>query len=96
MQLTREEVQHIATLCRIALSPQELEQLRGQLSHILEQFQVLEELDTEQMEPTSHSVNLRTVMRGDEVEPCLDKEQVMANAPRREGDFFKVNVVLEE
>ena len=96
MSLTREEVRHIATLCRIALSPEELEQLRGQLSHILEQFQVLEELDTEQIEPTGHSVNLQTVMRADEVESSLDKEQVLANAPQREGDFFKVNVVLEE
>ena len=96
MALTKEEVQHMAALCRIALSPEEVERLRGQLSHILEQFQVLEELNTNDVAPTSHSVDLQTVMRDDELAPCLDKEQILANAPQREGDYFKVRVVLEE
>lgn len=96
MSLTREEVQHIATLCRIALSPEEVDHLGGQLSHILEQFQVLEEVDTQDVTPTSHSVDLNSVMRDDEVTACLDVEHVLANAPRRDGDYFKVNVVLEE
>jgi len=96
MALTREEVQHIATLCRIALSSEEVERMRGQLSHILEQFQVLEELKTEEVAPTSHSVHLQTVMRQDETAACLEREQVLANAPQREKDYFKVKVVLEE
>ncbi len=96
MALTREEVLHIATLCRVALSPEEVERMRGQLSHILEQFQVLGELDTSNVPPTSHSVEMRTVLRDDEPARCLDKEKVLANAPQREDDYFKVKVVLEE
>jgi aspartyl-tRNA(Asn)/glutamyl-tRNA(Gln) amidotransferase subunit C len=96
MALTREEVLHIATLCRIALSPEEVERIGGQLSHILEQFQVLGELDTNAVAPTSHSVEMQTVLRDDEPAPCLDKEEVLSNAPQREGDYFKVKVVLEE
>ena len=59
-------------------------------------LQVLEEVDTQDVTPTSHSVDLNSVMRDDEVTACLDVEHVLANAPRREGDYFKVNVVLEE
>jgi len=70
--------------------------MRGQLSHILEQFQVLGELDTSRVPPTSHSVEMQTVLRNDEPAPCLDKEKVLSNAPQREGDYFKVKVVLEE
>lgn len=96
MVLTKEEVLHIATLCRIALSLEEVGQLREELSHILEQFQVLKELNTDDVVPTMHSANLQTVMRDDEVAPCLKKELILANAPQLEGDFFMVKVVLEE
>ena len=96
MALTKEEVLHIATLCRIALSLEEVGQLREELSHILEQFQVLKELNTDDVEPIMHLANLNTVMRDDEVAPCLKKELILANAPRLEGDFFMVKVVLEE
>ena len=96
MSLSGEEVKHIATLCRIAMSPDELEDIGNQLSHILDQFQVLEEVNTSGITPTSQSVDLRPVMREDEVTTCLEVEDVLANAPRQEGDYFKVNVVLEE
>ena len=96
MVLTKEEVLHIATLCRIAFSLEEVGQLREELSHILEQFQVLKELNTDDVVPTMHSANLQTVMRDDEVGPCLKKELILANAPQLEGDFFMVKVVLEE
>ena len=96
MPLSREEVQHIATLCRIALSEEELERMRSQLSHILEQFEVLKQVDTEGVPPTGHSVALESVMREDEPRDSFDREETLANAPRREGDFFQVNIVLEE
>jgi aspartyl-tRNA(Asn)/glutamyl-tRNA(Gln) amidotransferase subunit C len=96
MAITKEEVQHIATLCRIALKPQEVERLSGQLSHILDQFQALDGVDTKDVPPTSHSVDVNTVMRDDQVTPCLDKDLVLANAPQRQADYFKVNVVLEQ
>ena len=96
MSLSREEAHHIATLCRIALAPEELDLMQEQLSHILEQFQVLGQVDTTEVAPTTSPVGLQTVMREDEISPCLDKEQVLANAPQREGDLFRVKVVLEE
>ncbi len=96
MPLTEDEVHHIATLCRIFFSPEEVDGMKGELSHILEQFQVLMEMDTQNVTPTSHSADLQTVTRADEAASGLDKEQVLANAPQREGDFFKVKVVLEE
>ena len=96
MPLTREEVQHIASLCRIGMTDEDLEMMTDQLSHILELFQVLQELDTEDVSPTGHSVSLETVMRADVPRPSISREDVLANAPRREGDLFRVKIVLEE
>ena len=95
MALTGEEVQHIATLCRIGMTDEDLETMPEQLSHILELFRVLQELDTEDVPPTGHSVSLETVVRADEPQGSLSTEDVLANAPRREGDVFRVNIVLE-
>ena len=96
MALSRDEVLHVALLCRIALSDAEVEQLQGQLSDILGQFEVLAELDTAEVPPTGHSVPLTTVTRQDDARPATPKEDVLANAPRREGDYFRVLPVLEE
>ena len=95
MALTSDEVRHVALLTRIRLTEQEVELYRSQMDDILEHFQMLQELDTDQVLPTSHSVPLDTVMRDDETKPCLDKEDVLSNAPRREGDYFRVKAVLE-
>ncbi len=95
MALTSDEVRHVALLTRIRLTEQEVELYRSQMDDILEHFQMLQELDTDQVPPTSHSLPLDTVMREDETKPCLDKEDVLSNAPRREGDYFRVKAVLE-
>ena len=95
MSLTSEEVQHIALLARVGLTPEELERYRSQLENILDNFQVLKEVDTEDVPPTGHSVTLETVLRDDEPAPSFDKEDVLANAPRREEDYFRVRAVLE-
>lgn len=96
MSLTKEEVQHIATLCRIALSSEELSWLGSQLSHILEQFRILEELDTGDVHPISHAVYAEGVMREDMIVPSLSKELILSNAPQQLDDQFKVNKVLED
>ena len=96
MPLSREEVQHIATLCRIGLSENEMEEFRQQISHILEQFEILKQVNTTNVPPTGHSVALDTVMREDEPRNSLSKEATLANAPLREGDNFRVKAVLEE
>ena len=96
MPLDREQVENIAILVRIALSEEEVELFRQQLSHILEQFEVLDELDTTGVQPTGHAVELEAVMREDDAQDSLDPEDALSNAPRREGEFFRVKVVLEE
>ena len=96
MPLERSQVEHIASLARIALTEDEIKMFGEQLSQILEQFEVLNELDTTGVTPTGHAGGLQTVMRDDLAEDSLDSEDVLKNAPRREGEFFRVNAVLEE
>ena len=96
MTLDRTEVEHIATLARIGLTEAELEMFQQQLSHILEQFDVLSELDTKGVTPTGHAVELQVVMRDDTPNECLTPEEVLSNAPHREGELFRVKAVLDE
>jgi aspartyl-tRNA(Asn)/glutamyl-tRNA(Gln) amidotransferase subunit C len=96
MKLTREEVLHIARLARLGLDEEEINRLSGQLSDLLEHFQVLQQVDTEGVPPTAQSVDLKSVMRDDVIAPSLAPEDVLANAPRREEDYFRVRPVLEE
>lgn len=96
MPLERSQIEHIASLARIGLTEEEIELFGEQLSQILEEFEVLNELDTSGVEPTGHAGGLQTVMRDDLAEDSLDSEDVLKNAPRRDGEFFRVNPVLEE
>ena len=96
MALERADIEHIAALARIGLTEAELETFGEQLSNILAQFETLEQLDTSSVAPTGHAVELDTVMREDIPQPSLNPEDTLHNAPRREGDFFRVKAVLEE
>ncbi len=99
MALDRADVEHLAILARIGLNEQEVEMFREQLSHIIEQFDVLSRLDTTGVTAAGHASQLPPqsgVMRDDVSQVSLDPEEVLRNAPRREGEFFKVKVVLEE
>ena len=95
MKLSREEVLHIARLARVALTEEEITRMSEQLSNLLEHFEVLQKVDTTGIPPTAQSVTLQSVMREDKVTPSLPQEDVLANAPRREGDCFRVRAVLE-
>jgi aspartyl-tRNA(Asn)/glutamyl-tRNA(Gln) amidotransferase subunit C len=95
MKLSREDVLHIARLARVDLTEAEITRYSEQLSDLLEHFEVLQQVDTEGVPPTAQSIELRSVMRDDEVQPSLPPGDVLANAPRREGDFFRVKPVLE-
>ncbi len=95
MKLSREEVLHIALLARLGLTETEVARLREQLSNILENFEVLEQVDTANTPPTTQSIARQNVVSDDEVTPSLPQDQVLANAPRKEGDFFRVRAVLE-
>lgn len=94
-KLSRETVVHIALLCRLGLSEEEIEDFRGQLSDIIENFQILDQVDTEGVEPNPHSMPLGSVMREDIPTSSYPKEAILANAPFREGDFFRVRAVLD-
>ena len=95
MSLTPEEVKHIARLARVGLSDDEVARIQGQLSQILDYFQRLQQVDTGDLPPTAHTLALHNVMRDDEPKPSFDKEEVLANAPHREEDHFRVRAVLE-
>lgn len=96
MKLSREEVLHIARLARLGISEAEVEKFREQLSNILENFEALKKVDTTSVPPTAQSIDLQNVMREDEVAPSSPAEDILANAPHREGEFFRVKAVLEE
>jgi aspartyl-tRNA(Asn)/glutamyl-tRNA(Gln) amidotransferase subunit C len=95
MKLSREEVLHIARLARVALNESEITRMSEQLSNLLDNFVVLQQVDTEGVPPTAQSVTLQSIMREDIVAPSLPPEDILANAPRREGDCFRVRAVLE-
>ncbi|HEX73809.1 MAG TPA: Asp-tRNA(Asn)/Glu-tRNA(Gln) amidotransferase subunit GatC [Dehalococcoidia bacterium] len=94
MKLSREEVLHIALLARLGLTDAEVDRLREQLSNILENFEILQQVDTSGIPPTAQSIPLQNVMKLDEASPSLPRSQILANAPREEGDFFRVRAVL--
>ena len=95
MSLTPDEVKRIARLARVGLSDDEVAHFQVQLSEILDYFQRLREVDTEGLPPTAHTLAMQNVMRDDEPRPSFDKEEVLANAPQREDDLFRVRAILE-
>ena len=96
MKLSREEVLHIAALAKVGVTEADVEGFREQLSNILEHFEVLQKVDTAGIPPTAQSIALQNVIMPDEILPSLSPEEVLANAPQREDDFFKVKIVLED
>ena len=94
--IDRKDVEHVARLTRLALTEPELERMREQLNSILAHLDTLRAVDTTGVEPTSHAVDVVNVMREDEVEPCLPQDAVLANAPDRSGELFRVPRIIEE
>jgi aspartyl-tRNA(Asn)/glutamyl-tRNA(Gln) amidotransferase subunit C len=94
--ISREDVEHVARLTRLHLTPGEAEQMQAQLSGILAYIDTLRTLDVEAVEPTSHAVPLVNVMREDEIRPSLSPSEALANAPDPSGEFFRVPRILED
>jgi aspartyl-tRNA(Asn)/glutamyl-tRNA(Gln) amidotransferase subunit C len=90
MAITREHVLHVAKLAHLDLTEEEVERFREQLSAILEAVSKVSELDLADVPPTSHPLDLVNVWREDEPGPSLSADDVFANAPDREDEFFKV------
>lgn len=92
--LTLEEVEHIAALARLELSPEEKERFRRQLSAILEYAARLQQLDTSGIPPTSSVLPAHSVLRSDVVEPGLKTAELLQNTPHAENNQFRVPPVL--
>ena len=95
MPITREEVRRIALLARLSLTESEEAEMTGQLDHILEHFQRLNDLDTEAVEPTAHIAPIETPFRDDVVANRPNTDELLANAPARDGNFFRVPKIIE-
>jgi len=94
--LSRSDVEHVAHLARLGLSDEELARLEGQLNHIVDQYGVLVELDTEHIPPTAQTIELENILRDDVVRPGLKRDEILALAPQRAGDYFVVPPILGE
>jgi aspartyl-tRNA(Asn)/glutamyl-tRNA(Gln) amidotransferase subunit C len=92
--LSRDDVSHVAHLARLGLTEDELTLLSGQLNHILDQYAVLAELQTDHIPPTAQTIEVEGVMRDDIATDSLSQEAVLAQAPDRVGAYFRVPVVV--
>jgi len=94
-RITREEVERIASLARLSLAPEEAERMTSQLGALLDYVALLGELDTRDIEPTSHPVPIATPLREDRPGTPLAPELALANAPESEGSAFAVPKIIE-
>ena len=88
--ISREQLLHVARLARLELRDDEVDRLGAQLNDILEAVGKVAELDLTGVPPTSHPLDVVNVWGADEPQPCLPVDEALANAPEREGDYFKV------
>ncbi len=89
------DVAYVANLARVELTPDEAAEFEGQLKEVVRYMAKIGELDLSGVEPTSHAVNLENVLREDRPELSLDRERVLANAPERTEEHFKVPRIVE-
>ncbi|HXT60608.1 MAG TPA: Asp-tRNA(Asn)/Glu-tRNA(Gln) amidotransferase subunit GatC [Pirellulales bacterium] len=96
MSLSREQVEKVSLLARLRLSDAELETLTAQLAQVVDYMDLLGELDTENVEPMAHAVEISNVFRTDELRPSFDRAEMLARAPHADGEFYLVPAVLGE
>lgn len=95
-KISRQDVEHVARLARLELSGAEKERMRRELDGILSYIDKLRALDTTGVEPTSHAVPLTNVLRDDVETPSLPRDEMLANAPDRNRELFRVPRIMEE
>jgi aspartyl-tRNA(Asn)/glutamyl-tRNA(Gln) amidotransferase subunit C len=95
-RISLKDVEHVARLARLELSAAEKERMRKELDGILSYIDKLRALDTSGVEPTTHAVPLTNVLRDDTEVPSLPQEEMLANAPDRHGELFRVPKIIEE
>lgn len=94
-RISREDVERVAGLARLALPEAEAERVAVEIATLLDYVETLAAIDTEGVEPTSHAIPLATPLREDRAQPPLDPERALANAPERAGSAFAVPKVIE-
>ena len=92
--LSSADVEHVAHLARLGLSADELALLEGQLNHIVEQYAIFAQLDTDDIPPTAQTIELENILRDDVVRDSLPVEKVLANAAEHDGEFIVVPPIL--
>ena len=93
--LSKEEIEHIAMLARLSLTEAEKNLFGAQLSSILDYMDKLNELDTKDVEPTSHVLSLNNIMREDTPKDSVPREDILFNAPDRTEKFFRVPKIID-
>lgn len=96
LSLSREEVLHVAKLARVGLTDDDVIKFQSQLSQILDHFDVLRQIPTDDVPPTTHTLPLQSVMAPDEPRPSLPREEVLALAPLQHEGHVRVRAVLDE
>jgi len=94
-KINQAQVRKVARLSRLDLTEAEVEEFTGQLSAILDYVEKMNELDTDNVEPLAHCLPISNVFRADSVKESLGTEKTLANAPQRDGEFFKVPKILD-
>ena len=94
-KIDQDQVRKVAKLARLELDEREVEEFAGQLSAILGYVEKMNELDTGGVEPLAHCLPISNVLREDCVRESLGTEAALANAPQRDGEFFKVPKILD-
>jgi len=94
MKIIKKEVAHIAKLARLSFSEEEMELFTEQLNQILVYMEKLKEIDTSEIKPTYHSLDLINVFREDQIKPSLSTKKVLSNAPQADKDMVIVPRII--
>ena len=94
MSLSRQEVERVSLLARLRLSDAELDTMTAQLGQVVDYVAQLSELNTQDVAPMAHAIEVSNVFRADEVRPSLDRSEALANAPHHDDQFYLVPAVL--
>ena len=96
MSVSKKEIEKIAQLARLNLKEDEVNKIEGQINQILEYVKKLDELDTDNVEPLSHTLDLNNVFREDVVRESLPRDKALENAPLKSDKFFRVPKVIKK
>ncbi|MFN0157226.1 MAG: Asp-tRNA(Asn)/Glu-tRNA(Gln) amidotransferase subunit GatC [Bacteroidota bacterium] len=94
MSVTIKDVEHIASLAKLSFSEEEKQKLTTELNAILEYMEQLNQLDTDNVEPLSHVIELNNVFRADELRPTVRRDEALKNAPAHTDELFRVPKVI--